>query len=547
MSSVGVDSNSVLDDLVRQFSDPMAFFRELIQNSVDAGSGEVEIQLDYSPGASRDDGVMVARIDDFGEGMSREIIETKLTRLFSSSKDEDFTKIGRFGIGFVSVFAISPDAVCVDTGRGGECWRVLFRENKTFDLIALDGPVEGTQIQVIKGMSEAEAERFAQRTREVVSYWCKHVRVPIYIDGERINEAFDVESICKLSYEEEGTRIVAGIVPQQQALFGYYNRGLTLKETHAGLWPYVTMKIDSRYLEHTLTRDQVLEDRHYHKAERLMADVYQDLQAKLWADVERAAQRWPQEAERYDALCELLALHVAAAGAGAFKGHERAPLFVSLHQGPVSLSQCRQAQQDKGGGRLFIAASQSYLSQSLRESLLILALEQGHPMSKLLSEVLASAWLPVLESSFVLAAPSSAGALPGAQALCEEVRVASKAVGASLQWVGYGALGAHHSLGARLALLCEDRRVALPQDAVMSLGRSALCQAKELVLNSDDARVQDLIKVARREPEWAAFTLCKMLLLHQGLSLEDDSALAASCVERRMRRLGVEEGADGRS
>ena len=30
-------------------------------------------------------------------------------------------------------------------------------------------------------------------------------------------------------------------------------------------WP-VSFKIDSRYLEHTLTRDQVLEDRHFHKA-----------------------------------------------------------------------------------------------------------------------------------------------------------------------------------------------------------------------------------------------------------------------------------------
>ena len=42
---------------------------------------------------------------------SREIIETKLTRLFSSQKDGDRTKIGKFGIGFVSVFAIGPDVV----------------------------------------------------------------------------------------------------------------------------------------------------------------------------------------------------------------------------------------------------------------------------------------------------------------------------------------------------------------------------------------------------------------------------------------------------
>jgi hypothetical protein len=58
--------------------------------------------------------------------MNREIIEKQLTRLFSSAKDGDRTKIGKFGIGFVSVFAIDPHIVCVDTSRDGEHWRVLF-------------------------------------------------------------------------------------------------------------------------------------------------------------------------------------------------------------------------------------------------------------------------------------------------------------------------------------------------------------------------------------------------------------------------------------
>ena len=87
-----------------------------IQNAVDAGSTEIDIRFEYV------DGRLVVHVDDYGEGMDRHIIDTKLTRLFSSSKEGDRTKIGRFGIGFVSVFALQPEVICLDTSRAGEHW-----------------------------------------------------------------------------------------------------------------------------------------------------------------------------------------------------------------------------------------------------------------------------------------------------------------------------------------------------------------------------------------------------------------------------------------
>lgn len=114
--------DDALDRLVNQFSDAMAFFRELIQNAIDAGSDEVEVDFEHR------DGMLIVRVDDWGAGMSREIIESRLTRLFSSSKDGDRTKIGKFGIGFVSVFAPKPRAVLVQTGRGLEQLRPDPRE-----------------------------------------------------------------------------------------------------------------------------------------------------------------------------------------------------------------------------------------------------------------------------------------------------------------------------------------------------------------------------------------------------------------------------------
>ena len=94
-----------IEDVIRQFADPMAFLRELVQNALDAGSQEVELRFEYDHGHQ----AAVVSVTDWGEGMTRDIVETRLVRLFNSTKDDDFTKIGKFGIGFVSVFAIHPD------------------------------------------------------------------------------------------------------------------------------------------------------------------------------------------------------------------------------------------------------------------------------------------------------------------------------------------------------------------------------------------------------------------------------------------------------
>ena len=108
-----------VENLVTQFSGALDFYRELVQNSIDAGSAAIEVWMEYEAGAE-DDGTIAIHVDDFGEGMNEAIIDDQLTRLFSSSKDGDLTKIGKFGIGFVSIFAPDPRAVLLHTGRGGE-------------------------------------------------------------------------------------------------------------------------------------------------------------------------------------------------------------------------------------------------------------------------------------------------------------------------------------------------------------------------------------------------------------------------------------------
>ena len=54
---------------------------------------------------------------------------------FRSSKEDDPSKIGKFGIGFMSVFAPRPELVVVDTSLDGDDWRILFNKNRSYELL----------------------------------------------------------------------------------------------------------------------------------------------------------------------------------------------------------------------------------------------------------------------------------------------------------------------------------------------------------------------------------------------------------------------------
>jgi len=301
--NIAIEAGDTLDNLVQQFSDQFAFLRELVQNSIDAGSGRVDIDFEYTPNKDNEKGVFVLHINDTGEGMTREVIDSKLTRLFSSSKEDDFTKIGKFGIGFVSIFALKPKAVFVDTGRDGEYWRIYFKEDRTFDRLVLPRPVEGTQIKWIKELTPKENEDYRAQSRATLTLWCKHAESEIYVDGELLNLPFDIGHPLAVTHEAQGTYISAAPTYDERPKFGFYNRGLTLAEGNEVIVPGVEFKIRSRYLEHTLTRDNVIKDKNYDKA---MALLKETVEKKLRPALFAAAQ-----AHTDDETLGFLAYHVA--------------------------------------------------------------------------------------------------------------------------------------------------------------------------------------------------------------------------------------------
>jgi hypothetical protein len=530
-----LQKQTILDDLVNQFADPLSFFRELIQNAVDAGSGQIDVYFDFQTGEDPGSGTMVVHVDDFGEGMTREIIETKLTRLFSSAKDDDYTKIGKFGIGFVSVFAIAPDAVCVDTGRTGESWRVLFSKDKTYELFDLDRPVEGTQIRLIKQTSREKFDDFVERAREVILQWCKHVPVPIRFEDEELEAPFDIDSPCKIVHAEEGTRLVMGFVDAFEAPYGYYNRGLTLKEGSESPWPHVAFKIDSRYLEHTLTRDQILEDKNFHKAWKLLEETAtKQLPQKLVELIEAAADT-PEHREDHEQLCghffDWLESGESLRGDWLRGEWEKRPLIPTVDGEVVSLRDCRK-RADKG--RLFFAEERTLLTDKLPNDHLVIRSAADSPVRRLASRG-AAADIERVSSWFILAAEASAQVT---HEFTEQLSSIVRKMGGAVEWVGLRCFDEAEAGSDRLALFLEDRQVPTPVTELPRSSEQSLLEARHLVFNRSDERVDKLVDVSQREPEWAAYALIKLVLLEDGLRPELDSFLVTCAIERRKRRRG---------
>lgn len=392
-------AGQALENLVNQFARPLDFLRELVQNSIDAGSARVEVWLAFTPDAdAAAQGVLEIHVDDWGEGMDERIIDSQLTRLFASSKEDDLTKIGKFGIGFTSIFAIRPEAVLLRTGRHGESWELCFHPDRCFDKVRLDAPVSGTHVTLFKRMPAAELPQFVRESRFILQFWCEHSNTPITfwdrtrgqaapapqaadpfaafagdsagdsagesatpVDGpEQINLPMALDCDLSVRLDEDGVQVVVGYA--QRPRYGFYNGGLTLMSTeneealgrYFHLLGHLSFKVKSNTLEHTLTRDNVLQDAHWEAAIAVLQRASARLQERLVSRAaEAAAQGEPLSLwHRYLAReCSARALHRVVDGA------TRAA-FLRDHVGtPLSLDQLEQVYQDHGAVLLHPGAS----------------------------------------------------------------------------------------------------------------------------------------------------------------------------------------------
>jgi hypothetical protein len=180
-----------------------------------------------------------------------------------------------------------------------------------------------------------------------LSYWCEHSEVPITFDDRRGREAqapvddddpfaafaeatvapatiqrpLDLpDAVLVERHREPGLELIVGLTEHPR--YGFYNGGLTLLNTanedalgdlRHGL-RHLAFKVKSDRLEHTLTRDNVLQDEAWRACLLSVRATHRRLQASLLARVEAAARdgeplsAWHEHlAREIDASPDLLA------------------------------------------------------------------------------------------------------------------------------------------------------------------------------------------------------------------------------------------------
>jgi len=250
-----------VETMVRQFADPLAFYREFVQNSIDAGASAINVRLRYDDEA---DALQVSVHDD-GSGMNLETIERCLLVLFRSSKDKDPTKIGKFGVGFFSVFAVGPTVVRVDTGTGSDGYRVELKPDFTYE-VTESSPRKGTVVTLIVPMRQAEARSFVERSIAAIERWCPHVEVALHVlstvrGGEidkRVDRPFGIEGSPSVMTRVPLATIAMTVAAEGRAAF--YKRGILLYECPNSFFSGVTFKVEAPSLVHTVSRDNVKRD-----------------------------------------------------------------------------------------------------------------------------------------------------------------------------------------------------------------------------------------------------------------------------------------------
>ena len=221
------ETKQVLDIVVNSlYKDKEIFVRELISNASDAleklrrtqltEKDILDDNLELEINLSTDDSAKQLIIQDFGIGMTKEELTKNLgTIAHSGSKEflnalqsegeKNESLIGKFGVGFYSVFMVS-DSVKAYTRtwqKEGEglCWESDGSGGYSID--KTDGQRRGTKI-VIQLKDEFEEFSKEDRIKDIVKKYSAFVQFPVSVNGEKVNtvDALWLRSKSEIKDEE---------------------------------------------------------------------------------------------------------------------------------------------------------------------------------------------------------------------------------------------------------------------------------------------------------------------------------------------------------
>jgi hypothetical protein len=496
----------IVGDIVGQFADRFAFFRELVQNAIDAGTPTVEVRLAHDAGAA----VMRVSVRDDGEGMDRDIIENQLLVLFRSTKERDATKIGKFGIGFASVLAAEPAVVVVQTVRAGRRLTAHLYPDLSYELF--DGGAAtraGTTVTLELALPQDEVEAFTAASRDALRRWCRHATRPItLVAGDvdlRIDEPLGLDDavIAVRGTADDGALVaIVGVAPGGAPYGGFFNHGLMLHETTEPLVGRLAFKVQDSRLGHTLSRDNVRRDRAFDRALDLVRSLARSALPAAAGDALGAALDADDRA-RYLAL----AAGVTAAGVELPAAAWRFPLCEPL------------------AGRRWVAATQ--LGRRVH----------GARWRSRLTEGLAAAGIPVVDLAVADLVRAACGVTPVdvdqelTMAAPATLTKADVAMVAELERL----LDAAHRRPSRIVLAelfgCHASRLAIAGEPPM-IGRDRalrspfrLLRRPPLILGVGHPLVAAARARAAADPAGAASWLARAVLLHHELLDEARSEL----------------------
>lgn len=533
----------IVDDMVRQFADRHAFLRELVQNGIDAGATHIDVRVERSP-----DGLVRTSVEDDGSGMTRKIIEGPLLTLFESSKESDSTKIGKYGVGFVSVFATEPEHVEVRTRTTNETWFLKLFGDHSFELA--DGvrrPGTGTEVVVVATMDGDAFAVHAALARTALTRWCRHARVPIsfvVLDGDssgevttvnvpltlpglvRVEAAADGETfvvaVGAVGAVDENGGSAASALETEPTFAGFYNRGLTLMETtdvERGL-DQVRFKIDSPRLSHTLSRDSVRRD---DQSRRVIDRVRGIVEGSLWYTLRQRLLAAAENAATGDAAAYAALLEAALVPAFAKKLPTIAAPLVDPIEGCCTMELRTLLSH---GDPVLVSDESTPLSRAIAAT--GRPVLRGMQLAPLLRRVMAGGAIAA-ESAFAFA--TAAPARDEDRALLGELERLLRAAGRNLEIARLALFeGASADVACRVVRTSHDSVLSSPEDALeRRWGGSAT-----LFLNVGHATVRLARRRAKSDVAVAAHLLCRSILLAEG-------ALAAKVVDRLLHAAGPDE------
>ena len=220
------ETKQVLDIVVNSlYKDKEIFVRELISNASDAleklrrlqltEKNVFDEELDLEINVSTDDASNQLTIQDFGIGMTKdELVENLGTIAHSGSKefmealksegDANEALIGKFGVGFYSVFMVADEVQAFtrtwNPDGDGQCWKS--NGDGSYSIEAAEGQGRGTKI-VIKLKEDFSEFAKEDRIKEIIRKYSAFVQFPVSVNGEKVNTVDAIWMRSKNEIKEE--------------------------------------------------------------------------------------------------------------------------------------------------------------------------------------------------------------------------------------------------------------------------------------------------------------------------------------------------------